>query len=267
MGISIEKVKTDDFEMQYFRFGSGERVFVILPGISIQSVMASAQLVADAYADFTAAYTVYVFDRREVLPPVYTVRDMARDTAAAMKALGLENIYLFGASQGGMMALVIAIEYPELVKKMVLGSTSAHIKDDQYASLKGWAEKAKVRDGVGLFLDFGRAIYPPEVYTQFKDMLVTAGESVTEEEFDRFIILAEGTRGFNAADQLHKIQCPVLAIGVYEDAVLDSDATMEIAEKLDERSDFQLFMYIGYGHAAFDTAPDYRARMRRFFDR
>jgi pimeloyl-ACP methyl ester carboxylesterase len=267
MGISIEKVKTDDFEMQYFRFGSGERVFVILPGISIQSVMVSAQLVADAYADFAADYTVYVFDRREVLPPVYTVRDMARDTAAAMKALGLENIYLFGASQGGMMALVIAIEYPELVKKMVLGSTSAHIRDDQYASLAGWAEKARARDGVGLFLDFGQAIYPPEVYTQFKDALVTAGESVTVEEFDRFIILAEGTRGFNVADQLHKIQCPVLAIGVYEDAVLDSDATMEIAEKLDERSDFQLFMYIGYGHAAFDTAPDYRARMRRFFDR
>ena len=267
MGISIEKVKTDDFEMQYFRFGSGEQVFVILPGISIQSVMASAQLVADAYADFAADYTVYVFDRREVLPPVYTVRDMARDTAAAMKALGLENIYLFGASQGGMMALVIAIEYPELVKKMVLGSTSAHIRDDQYASLAGWAEKARARDGVGLFLDFGQAIYPPEMYTQFKDALVTAGESVTEEEFDRFIILAEGTRGFNVADQLHKIQCPVLAIGVYEDAVLDSDATMEIAEKLDERSDFQLFMYIGYGHAAFDTAPDYRARMRRFFDR
>ena len=56
-----------------------------------------------------------------------------------------------------------------------------------------------------------------------------------------------------------------MAVGVYEDSVLDSDATMEIAEKLDFRADFRLYMYIGFGHAAFDTAPDYRERLLRFF--
>ena len=78
------------------------------------------------------------------------------------------------------------------------------------------------------------------------------------------MILAEGIRDFDVSDQLSRIQCPVLAIGVFEDAVLDADATMEIAEKLDVRPDFKLFMYIGYGHAAFDTAPDYRDRIRAF---
>ena len=47
---------------------------------------------------------------------------------------------------------------------------------------------------------------------------------------------------------------------------IDSDATMEIAEKLDPRPDFRLYLYMGYGHAAFDTAPDYRERMRKFFE-
>jgi pimeloyl-ACP methyl ester carboxylesterase len=252
--------------MEYVRFGSGEKHFVILPGLSVQSVLISAHAVAAAYKSFTQDYTVYLFDRRKNVPAGYTVHDMAQDTAAAMRTLGLEGMCLYGASQGGMMALVIAIEYPELVNKLVLGSTSAHIKDDQFASLAGWVKKARARDGVGLFQDFGQAIYPPEMYAQLKDALVAAGESVTEVEFDRFIILAEGTKGFNVVSRLDQIQCPVLAIGVYEDAVLDSDATMEIAEKLDERSDFRLYMYIGYGHAAFDTAPDYRARMRRFFE-
>lgn len=27
-----------------------------------------------------------------------------------------------------------------------------------------------------------------------------------------------------------------------------------------------LYMYIGYGHAAFDTAPDYRQRILRFLN-
>lgn len=52
----------------------------------------------------------------------------------------------------------------------------------------------------------------------------------------------------------------------FEDSVLDSDATMEIAEKLDERADFRLYMYTGYGHAAFDTAPDYKKRILNFFE-
>jgi len=40
---------------------------------------------------------------------------------------------------------------------------------------------------------------------------------------------------------------------------------MEIAEKLDFRADFRLYLYTGFGHAAFDTAPDYRERLVRFF--
>lgn len=47
--------------------------------------------------------------------------------------------------------------------------------------------------------------------------------------------------------------------------MLDSDATMEIAEKLDYRDDFRLYMYTGFGHASFDTAPDYRKRVMDFF--
>ena len=66
-------------------------------------------------------------------------------------------------------------------------------------------------------------------------------------------------------DGLKKINCPVLALGVYEDSVLDADATMEIAQELDERPDFKLYMYIGYGHAAFDTAPDYKQRVLDFY--
>ena len=94
--------------------------------------------------------------------------------------------------------------------------------------------------------------------------LLAAAQTVTDAELDRFMILARGTRGFNVTDRLDRIRCGVLIIGVYEDAILDSDATMEIAERLDDRPDFRLYIYVGYGHAAYDTAPDYRDRIQRF---
>ena len=101
--------------------------------------------------------------------------------------------------------------------------------------------------------------------TENRETLIAAARTVTDADLERFIIFVEGTRDFNVVDELDKISCPVMAVGVYEDSVLDSDATMEIAEKLDDHADFRLYMYVGYGHAAFDTAPDYRERLLRFF--
>ena len=258
-------VSSDAFTMDYFRFGSGKDVFVILPGLSVQSVMGAADAVAEAYRGLTGDFTVYLFDRRADIPPVYTVADMARDTAEAFRSLGLREVCLFGASQGGMIAMTIAMEHPELVRRLALGSTSAHIREPQHRILEKWISLAERGDREGLYLSFGEEIYPPEVFRQVRGSLTAAASSVTEEDLRRFVVMAEGMKGFDVVSRLRDIRCPVLVIGVYEDAVLDSDATMEIAEKLDERPDFRLYMYIGYGHAAYDTAPDYRERLHRFF--
>ena len=265
MQIKIESVQTNTCTVEYFRFGRGERTLVILPGLSVQSVMGAADAVASAYRSLEDTFTMYVIDRRKDLPLAYSVRDMADDTALAFQTLGLEKVCLFGASQGGMIAQVMAIEHPELVGRMVLGSTSAHVKEPQFRVIERWIDLAKRKERTELCLDFGREIYPQEVFEQYREMLGEIAATVTDDDLERFIILAEGTRDFNVVDELPKIQCPVLAVGVYEDSVLDSDATMEIAEKLDFRADFNLYMYMGFGHAAFDTAPDYRERLLRFF--
>ena len=262
--ILIETVDTDRFRMRFFRCGRGERTYVILPGLSVQGVMGAAEAIAEAYAFMEDEFTIYVFDRREDVPPVYTVEDMARDTAAAFRILGLKDICLFGASQGGMMAQVIAIEEPDLIERLVLGSTASHEPVQEFGALEKWIGLAEQRDRTGLYLEFGRQIFPPEVFEQQKEALAAAAETVTDEELDRFIIMANGVKGFDVTGRLDRISCPVLIMGVYEDAVLGSDATMEIAEKLDEQPGFRLFMYIGYGHAAYDTAPDYRQRIWKF---
>ena len=51
---------------------------------------------------------------------------------------------------------------------------------------------------------------------------------------------------------------------VCRNAALGYDGRI-VAEKLDFRADFRLYLYTGFGHAAFDTAPDYRERLVRFF--
>lgn len=84
--IKIETIRTDKFTMDYFRFGEGKETLVILPGLSVQSVMASADAVVDAYRPLTDDFTIYLFDRRKELPDSYSIYEIAQDTAEAIQA-------------------------------------------------------------------------------------------------------------------------------------------------------------------------------------
>ena len=268
MSIKIETVSTDTFSMDFFRFGDGDQVLVILPGISAQSVMGLADAVADEYRVFMDDYTVYVFDRRKELPDVYPVREMAGDTAKAIRAMGLKNINLFGASQGGMIAMDMAIEQPDLVQKLAVASTSACVDDEQYnTAIAGWVRLARMREREKLYLTFGADVLPQNVFEQSKDMLFEASETVTDDELDHFIILAEGMKGFDVTKELGKITCPVLVTGSLDDHVLGALAAVKIAGNLNSQKGPVLYMYNGYGHAVYDTAPDFRERLLEWFQR
>ena len=63
MPIPIETAVCADFTMDFFRFGCGKTPLVILPGLSVDSVMRYAQSVANAYQLLAKDFTVFVFDR------------------------------------------------------------------------------------------------------------------------------------------------------------------------------------------------------------
>ena len=263
--MKVETVQTADYSMNYIKFGKGERTLVILPGLSVQSVMGSAEAVKEAYQLLSDAFTVYLFDRRNELPESYPIDRMAEDTAEAIRTLGLKDICLFGTSQGGMIALKMTIDHPELVRKLVLGSSAACVTETGSRIVGEWIELAKEGKAEELYLSFGEAVYPKEIYEQSKDLLIAAAKTVTEQELQRFIVLAGGLKDFDVTDQLKKITCPVLAIGSEDDGVLGKDATLQIAECMKDQPGFEYYMYENFGHAAYDTAPDYKERLLQFF--
>jgi pimeloyl-ACP methyl ester carboxylesterase len=263
---TLSTVKTPTFEMDFLRFGNGEDSFVILPGLSIKSVLGSASLIVRQYASIAKDHTVYLFDRRKALPSSYTVRDMAADTAEAMDALGLRNVCLFGASQGGMIAELIAVRRPELVGKLILGSASARVDEERFSVIERWIGLSEEGDRVGLYLDFGRRIYPPDVFEKYRDALVAVAKTVTDEDLRRFGILARGTRGFDVTDELCRTLCPVFVIGARDDRVLGADAAERIFAALPKNEKTKIHIYEGFGHAAFDTAPDYCEKIINFIN-
>ena len=71
-------------------------------------------------------------------------------------------------------------------------------------------------------------------------MLAAASEAVTAEDLKRFVILAEGMKGFDVTEQLHGISCPVLVVGSADDRVLGADASEQIAGYLKGQTDCEL---------------------------
>jgi pimeloyl-ACP methyl ester carboxylesterase len=74
-----------------------------------------------------ARHRVITFDNRGVgassgSTPT-TIEQMASDAVTFIRALGFDQVDLFGFSMGGMIAQVIAREEPRLVRKMILAGT------------------------------------------------------------------------------------------------------------------------------------------------
>lgn len=149
--VMIKSAHTKNFTMDYIQFGTGSRPLVILPGLSVEKITKYADVIADSYKLFASDFTVYVFDRRKELPSYFTVIDMAEDTALAIESMGLSKISLAGMSQGGMMAMTIAANNPDMVGKLILSSTSSCIKSAQYKTIEKWIEVAKTGDTAALF--------------------------------------------------------------------------------------------------------------------
>ncbi len=74
-------------------------------------------------------FRTILFDNRGVgqsdLPPgPYPIATMAADAAAVLDAAGVASADVYGISMGGMIAQEFAIQYPDRVRKLILGCTA-----------------------------------------------------------------------------------------------------------------------------------------------
>lgn len=237
----------------YAAVGTGSRCLVVIPGASIHPVAAAA---ARMFRSFAPDCRVYIFDRPEVLEPGTTVQDMAELTAAAMEQLGIRGADLFGASQGGMMALCIALEHPELVGQLYLSSTLARQNDTSRETFDLWLDPSL--DGAALKQAVNQRIYSPAFYEKYRRLL-EAGPEVTGQDLRRFRILVEACRSFDVYSRLAELRCPVFTVGGENDRVLSSQGTTEIAHALG----CPIHLYPNGSHAVYDEEPDFRPRMKK----
>lgn len=254
------KFNLDNKQINYITFGKGTKPLIMIQGLNTNGIKGAANSLAYMYHIFAKDYKVYLFDRREDVQEGITVRELAADIAEAMDELELTNADVFAVSQGGMIGQYLAIDRPDLVRRMVLAVTLSRNNDVVKEVITNWIEMTRQEQYKELVADMAVKMYSEAYVKRYKAFmpLLTAVQKPKDKE--RFIILAKACLTCNAYEELEQVKCPVLVLGGSQDKVTTGEASVEIAEKLG----CEIYMYEDLGHAAYEEAKDFNRRVYDF---
>lgn len=256
-------LKIRNTDMDYISFGYGKKNLIMIPGLGdgMMTVRGKALPFALMYNMFAKDFTVYVFSRKNELEEGYTTRDMARDLKAAMEMLGIEKSDMIGVSQGGMIAEHFAIDYPHMVRRLILVVTIGRQNACIQNVIKSWIELARQKRYGEVMKDIVVRMYTEEYIQKYRWMLPVFARYPAPKNPARFLIMANACITHDAYEELEQISAPTLIIGGEKDQTVSGEASREIAEKI---KGCELVMYSEYGHGLYSEAKDFNQRVYDF---
>ncbi|HSV57693.1 MAG TPA: alpha/beta hydrolase [Variovorax sp.] len=225
---------------------------------------------------FAATHRVITFDNRGVGAssgaPATSMEAMARDAITFIKAMGLDQVDLFGFSMGGMIAQEIVLMEPQLVRKMIITGTgpaggegiSKVARVTYLDMIRGWLTHQDPKQ----FLFFTRT---PAGIRAGKEFLQRLKER--SENRDKAITVAALQAQLKALRQwgtkkpadLSKVHHPVLVANGDSDRMVPSKNTRELARRLPNS---ELIIYPDSGHGAvFQFHTDFVPKALAFLSR
>ena len=255
------KLQIQGQTLDYITFGSGTQPLIMIQGLNTRGIKGAGASLAYLYRIFTKDHKVFLFDRRPDVREGITVREMAQDIALAMDALGLTKAYVLGVSQGGMIAQYLAVDRPDLVKKLVLAVTLSRNNDTVTDVVNSWISMAQQGDMGKLITDMAEKMYSDAYIRRYRPFLPLLTLVQKPKDVQRFTRLAKACLTCNTYELLDQIHCPVLVLGAEQDQVVTGAASREMAEKLG----CSIYMYDHLGHAAYEEAKDFNRRILDFF--
>ena len=194
---------------------------------------------------FRKCFQVITFDNRGVGSSdkpsgPYSMRTMADDTIGLMDHLGIDKAHILGVSMGGMIAQEVAINYPERVRKLVLGCTFARIDDlgghsADYQKALGLGEGSSTDELRAIPL---RKVLSAVFSLAFNSWLCKMSMVPVSKVYARFMATEgvaaqlEAILGHNTLDRLHMIKAPTLVITGTQDRLIRPGSSEAIANRI-----------------------------------
>lgn len=188
------------------------------------------------------------------LPPPYTVKQHAADLAQLLHHLGIESADVLGYSQGGPIVEQLAVDYPKLVRRLILSNTYAYNTVTLSEKIEGSLVPLFIRIfGMRRFAELtgsmGLRQVPKERVESYRRIMKLISEQ------DSKIMIAEwkDAVAFDGRSQLKEIKAPTLIIAGTKDTAIP----MHHAKMLNEGiAASKLVVIEGADHALIWADPD-----------
>jgi pimeloyl-ACP methyl ester carboxylesterase len=117
-------VSVNGLEMYYEIHGAGEPLVLLHGAFSAIGTSFGELLPSLASTRRVIAFEMQAHGRTADIDRPLSLAQMADDTVAALRQLGIEEADIFGYSMGAGVAVQVAIRHPEVVRKLVLASVT-----------------------------------------------------------------------------------------------------------------------------------------------
>jgi pimeloyl-ACP methyl ester carboxylesterase len=227
----------------YFeRFGNGRPVVLLHGGLCTLRYSFEEQVAILAERQQVIGIEQVGHGHSADIPGPFTYGGMAEDTAEVLRRLGVSGADLIGWSDGGVLALILALRCPVLVRRLVVSGANVRADglDAEYLKYLGETPPDKIAvDMPAEMREAYEAVSPdgPEHWP------IVVGKVMKMEE--EAVVLE--------SDELAAIEAPTLVVAGDRDLVA-LDHTAYIARSLPEG---ELCILPGIGHDTFRSAADW----------
>jgi pimeloyl-ACP methyl ester carboxylesterase len=182
-----------------------------------------------------------------------SIAEIAGDISALIQHTRTAPAHIVGISMGGVLAIQLALDHPELVSKLVLVNTFAHLRPDNPGNWLFFAWRFLLIHTLGLPVQaraVARRIFPHPDQGQLRQIMY---EQILQADPRGYRAAMRALALFNARDRLHEIYRPTLIITGECDTTVPLKSQQDLASGIPSAR--QVFIPKA-GHAVTIDAPD-----------
>jgi 3-oxoadipate enol-lactonase len=256
-------IKTNGTELYVVEKGSGP-VLLLLHGLGW-----SHALWGDLLEKLSERYRLIAGDSRghglSAKPPgPYSMDQMTADWVGVLNAAGINRFSVVGLSQGGMIAMRLAVTLPERVSALGLLATTSYFSEQEWAAME---ERGKVALSGG-----PRAAAEHTAKAIFSKQFATENRGIISEFVDNRMAASmvglrgamAALRGFDVRSALPVVRCPALVMHGTADLVISPESAQQTVKLLPHADHV---MVDGAGHILPVERPEsVLQQLSRFLD-
>ena len=178
-----------------------------------------------------------------------TVKRLAMDVAELADALGCKQFHVAGSSAGAIVAMQVAVDFPERVKTLGDFASTPGLKNSLVDAEK-WIAGIQAQGFLGFLESTIGDRLPKGADENFKRWFIDEAAKTDPELFYRFVRMMKAC---DLTDRLNEIRCPTLAVIPHPDPLGTPDQYEVVKKKI---RNCEYVVYEGYPHNITDSVPE-----------